>query len=119
MTEPVHLYYDAGCGPCTFFALTSRGLGRGRIAIFPLASPGADRELGRLPTDDRFGAFHLVYRDRILTGAAAVVPLVGLALGRPAERVARGAPPLRRGLERTYRWFWRYRRTRGCAAAAP
>ncbi len=116
MSAPVHLYFDSECGPCTLFARASAALGRGRIAALPLAGADADRELASMGTEARFGAFHLVGPSGTFTGEMGVVPLVGLALGRPAERVAKAAPPIRRGLEWTYRRFWRYRRLHGCAA---
>ena len=117
--EPTRLYFDARCGPCTLFARVSRVASRGRIEVRPLSGADADRELATLPPAERYGAFHLVGLGRTTTGEAAVVPLVGLALGAPAERVARGAPPVRRGLEWTYRRFWSYRRAHGCASGAP
>jgi hypothetical protein len=116
MPEAVRLYFDATCGPCTLFAGASLALGRGRIRLRPLTSAECEPRLARMDPEARYGAFHLVGSWSVSSGEAAVVPLVGLTLGRSAERIARGAPPLRLSLEWIYRWFWTYRRTRGCAA---
>jgi len=116
MSEPVRLYFDASCGPCTVFARVSGAMGRGRIRLGSLSGPEADRELGGMVSEERFGAFHLVGAAGITTGEEAVVPLVGLTFGRAAERVAVGVRPFRQLLQWTYRQFWSYRRERGCAA---
>ena len=116
-TGTVEMFYDAGCGPCTFLARVSRGFGHGRIEILPLAGPEADTLLGDLPSSERFGYFHLVAGARRLSGGEAVPALIGLVAGRTAERAVRRVGVFRRGVDRVYQAFWSYRRTRGCAAS--
>ncbi len=114
----VDLFYDAGCGPCTLWARASAGIAREGVRILALDSREADRALGSMPDTVRFSYFHLARGGRTLTGTDALPLLVGLVAGRTAERVVRRVGFVRRGLDRTYRAFWEYRRTRGCAAGA-
>jgi predicted DCC family thiol-disulfide oxidoreductase YuxK len=118
VSEPVHLYFDAACGPCTLFAQVARALGTGRVRLLPLGGTEAERELAEMGQQERDQAFHLVGAGHVQTGEAAVIPLVGLTFGERAERVARAVPPLRWGLVGTYRRFWRQRQLRGCATPA-
>jgi predicted DCC family thiol-disulfide oxidoreductase YuxK len=121
MTEPGYfaLFYDDGCGPCTFWARLSRGFGRGRIRIYSLDSPEAEGTLKSLPETDRYGSFHLSSPEHTWSGIGALPSLVGLVAGATAERVVERVSFLRRALDRTYASFWEYRRTRGCAVEPP
>lgn len=113
---PVRLFYDAGCGPCSFFAHVSRSAAHRKIAIFPLTGPEGDRWLGEMPEDRRYDSFHLAIGGRLLSAADALPSLVGLVAGRAAERTYRAATPIRRAGDRLYWRFWRARRAGRCAA---
>lgn len=116
MTQLAELFYDDRCGPCTLWARSFEGLSHGRLAILPLSSPSADRSLGDLPEEARYGAMHLIQGGRRSSGAQGVVPLVGMVLGATVQRVLEGAPLLGGGARSIYRRFWWYRRTHGCAS---
>jgi predicted DCC family thiol-disulfide oxidoreductase YuxK len=115
-TRPARLFYDGGCGPCTFFARASQGLGRGRIEIVPLASTDADRDLGALAPEVREGSFHLLSEDRLVSGENALVPWLSLAVGRTMAQGVAHVPPARWIVVQVYRRLWEHRRTHGCAA---
>jgi hypothetical protein len=120
MREPrarADLFYDRGCGPCTWFAHASRGLGGSRIRIAPLDGELADRELREMTEEVRYGAFQIAAEGQIYTGEAALPVWIGLVAGRTAEQVVDRVGVLRSAIARVYRSFWEYRRTRGCSAA--
>ncbi len=111
------LYYDDSCGPCRLLAHASEAVSRHRVVATPLDSPDAERALGALPRERRFGSAHLERAGELRSGDALTSPLVGLTLGASWEQVARRVPVVDRLLRRLYLGFWRYRRERGCAAA--
>ncbi len=108
------LFYDDGCGPCRLFARAAEAMSHHRLAAVPLDAPGAEPLLGRLDPGTRFGYAHLAAGDRLSTGEALTLPLLGLTLGPTWEEFARRVPRLGRYLEGLYRRFWAARRTRGC-----
>lgn len=112
---PARLYYDPGCGPCTFFAKVCQRAGRSKLAVLPYDGTSAEVELADLTEEVRYAYAHLLSRDHRSSGAEIMAPLVGLTLGSTAERVAH-VPQLDHGLRWIYDRFWNYRRTRGCAA---
>jgi len=112
------LYYDAGCGPCTFFARAASWASLQRLEPRPLDSPKADVDLARLTESTRFGYAHLADDTGRQSGADIMAPLIGLTLGGSGARVVRAAPPVDRSLRWLYDRFWMYRRTKGCAAEA-
>lgn len=109
------LYYDGGCGPCSFFARASLGLGRGRVEIIPLGDRQADPDLGGLSPEVRESSFHLKDRGRLVSGENAILPWVGVTLGPRIERGVARIPPTRYLLVRLYRRLWEARRRSGCA----
>jgi predicted DCC family thiol-disulfide oxidoreductase YuxK len=117
--SPAEMFYDAGCGPCTFFARVSQVSGHHRISIYPLAGVEADRVLTGMPEQRRYDSFHLSLNGSVLSATEALPALVGLVAGEAAERTYRAVSPVRRLGERVYWSFWRARRTKGCAAGTP
>lgn len=113
---PVSMYFDAGCGPCTFWAHLTRGLRPGRLDAFALDSPEADHTLVGLPPEIRHDYFHILEGGRLWTGPDAMPVWVGLFWGPSARRIAERVGPLDHSLRFVYNLFWEYRRTRGCAA---
>jgi predicted DCC family thiol-disulfide oxidoreductase YuxK len=114
--ETAYLFYDRGCGPCTWFARVSASVSRSPLRIESLDSPLADVVLGAMDSARRFDSFHLQDGSHVYSGADAFAPLVGLVGGPVAERTVRGVPPVRHLIQRVYTAFWEYRRARGCAA---
>lgn len=110
------LFYDSGCGPCTFFAQINQWASRSRLRALAYDGTEAAVALGDLDEETRFAYAHLVDARGRRTGAAIMKPLVGLVLGSTAERVVARVPPADLGLRWIYGRFWNYRRTRGCAA---
>lgn len=108
------LFYDDGCGPCRLFARAAEAMSHHRVAAVPLDAPDAEPLLGLLDPGTRFGYAHLAAGDRLSSGEALTLPLLGLTLGPTWEEVARRVPRLARSLERLYRRFWAVRRTGGC-----
>lgn len=109
------MYFDANCGPCTFFAHLTAGLSRSRLEVYPLDGPEADRALGSMAPQTRYGAFHIVEPGKTWTGPDAMPAWVGLVGGGSARWVAERARPVNRFLRLCYLRFWEYRRSRGCA----
>ncbi len=109
------LFYDAGCGPCTFFARVSQWASRSRLRSLPYDGEEARRVLADLDEERRFAFAHLVDARGRRSGSAIMTPLVALALGPQGERVAK-VPAIEHGLWWIYDRFWDYRKTRGCAA---
>jgi predicted DCC family thiol-disulfide oxidoreductase YuxK len=112
------MFFDASCGPCTFWARISAGLSRGLLEIHPLDGPEADRALAALSSDLRYGSFHIVEPGGTWSGPDAMPAWIGLMGGRSARRVAERSPPVNRLLRSLYNRFWEYRREKGCASAA-
>ncbi|MCI4319996.1 MAG: hypothetical protein L3K23_07700 [Thermoplasmata archaeon] len=112
----VAMFFDTGCGPCTFWARFTARVSRSALGVFPLSGPEADRQLSSLSTDDRYGAFHIVERGRTWTGPEAMPAWVGLVAGADARAFAEGCPPVNRALRAWYLRFWEYRQRHGCAA---
>jgi hypothetical protein len=110
------MFFDAGCGPCTFFAHVTAGLSRSNLEVHPLDGPEADRALQSLTPDTRYRYFHIVEPGRTWTGPDAMPAWVGLIGGKHARLIAEKAPPVSRLLRHLYDGFWEYRQTRGCAA---
>ncbi|MFI5418266.1 MAG: hypothetical protein ACHQ2Y_05145 [Candidatus Lutacidiplasmatales archaeon] len=109
------LYYDDGCGPCTFFARTVTWASHRRLDSIPLASPKADIELAGMSESARFDYAHLREESGLLSGADIMAPLVGLTFGKTGARMVRAAPPVDRSLRWLYHRFWAHRMSRGCA----
>ena len=110
------MFFDASCGPCTFFAHLTAGLSRSGIEVYPLDGPEADRALRSMSSETRYSYFHIVEPGKTWTGPDAMPAWVGLIGGNRARFVAENARPVNRLLRRFYHSFWEYRRARGCAA---
>ena len=115
-SAPARLFYDPGCGPCTFFARVSEWASHSRVRALPYDGPEAMNELGDLGEEFRYAYAHLVDAGGRRSGAGIMSPLVGLAFGSAAERVVSRVSPLDRSLDWLYTRFWNYRRTHGCGA---
>jgi predicted DCC family thiol-disulfide oxidoreductase YuxK len=113
------MFFDAHCGPCTFFARVTAGLSRTTVSVLPLDGPEADRVLGRMPDEVRFRSFHIVENGRTLSGPEAMPAWVGLVGGRSWRRVVERARPVRGLLRSGYLRAWEHRKALGCAAEAP
>jgi predicted DCC family thiol-disulfide oxidoreductase YuxK len=110
------MFYDASCGPCTFWARFTAGVSQVGVDAYPLDGPEADLELGSMAPELRYGYFHIVEPGRILTGPDAMPAWIGLLGGKPARALAERASPVKHLLRLGYNRFWEYRRSRGCAA---
>ena len=110
------LFYDTGCGPCTFFAKINQWASRSRLRAIPYDGEEAGSALGDLDDETRFAYAHVVDTGGRRSGPAIMIPLVGLVLGPTVERVVARVSPLGGGLRWIYDRFWNYRRTRGCAS---
>ncbi|MGH2678014.1 MAG: DCC1-like thiol-disulfide oxidoreductase family protein [Actinomycetota bacterium] len=90
MSEAV-LFYDARCPACRLFARLVLAVDtERRIRTAPLDSAEADRLLGGLPKDRRFGSYHIVVGDRVASGGSGIGPLLEQTrLLRPAGRLVR------------------------------
>lgn len=116
MAPGPRLFYDASCGPCTFWARLTAGLSSTGVEAFALDGPEGDRWLGSMTPELRYSYFHIVEAGRTFTGPEAMPAWIGLVGGKGARTVAERAPPVNRLLRLAYNRFWEYRRTRGCAA---
>jgi predicted DCC family thiol-disulfide oxidoreductase YuxK len=110
------MFFDASCGPCTFWARLTAGLSRSGLRIYALDGPQADRDLRSISSELRFGYFHITESGKIWTGPDAMPAWVGLIGGKRVRAVAERVPPVNRFLRIAYNHVWEYRRTRGCAA---
>lgn len=110
------LYYDASCGPCSWFARLVEWASRRRLRRSPLTSDRAEIDLAGLSESDRFGYAHLVRGARLESGSTILPGLVDLTFGSAAGRVVRAVPPIDLGMRWLYDRFWEHRRTKGCAA---
>lgn len=112
------LFFDSGCGPCTFWARATRGVARSRLTIHSLEGAEADRALRQLAPEQRFGYAHLVEGGRTRTGAELMPVWVGLIAGSSARTLAERAPPIRWALRAAYERLWRHRQRSGCGSTA-
>jgi predicted DCC family thiol-disulfide oxidoreductase YuxK len=110
------MFFDASCGPCTFWARFTSGLSRSGVGVYALDGPEADRALPTMAFETRYSYFHIVESGHTWTGPDAMPAWVGLVAGNGARTVAEKAPPVNYLLRAFYRRFWEYRRARGCAA---
>jgi len=110
------MFFDASCGPCTFWAHLTAGLSHSRLELHPLDGPEADRALQSISSEARYSYFHIVEPGKTWTGADAMPAWVGLVGGKRARSVAERASPVNRLLRLFYNSFWEYRRSRGCGA---
>lgn len=86
--EEAILFYDGACPVCRLTArLAVAADTERRLRTATLDSPDADRHLGRLSKDQRFGSFHLVVDGRLVSGGDAVGP--ALEVLRPVRPVGR------------------------------
>lgn len=115
--DPALLFYDGHCRACTLAArLVIAADTRKRVRSATLDSKEGDRRLGKLPKEERYGAFHLYRNGRVLSGPEAIGPLLELlpplrAAGRLLGRSkrARGASAwLYRALARRRRLIGRF-----------
>jgi len=113
--DGVSVFFDAGCGPCTFWARVTRALARSPVSVHPLDGREAERRLRDLAPDQRFGYAHVVEEGRVWTGADLMPAWVGILAGPTARRITERAPPIRWALRATYQRFWTYRRRKGCS----
>lgn len=101
------LLYDGRCGLCRRLARLVRRLDRRRnLVLLAFDDPDAKQELGRLPRERRYSAFHLVSPSgEILSGDQAVLPTLDLLRGgRELAAVLRRLPGGERAARATYRW---------------
>ena len=93
MAEAI-LFYDGACPVCRLTArLAVAADTERRLRTATLDSPDADRHLGHLSNEERFGSFHLVVDDRLVSGGEAVGPaLEQLRPMRPVGRFVRRSP---------------------------
>ena len=105
------LFYDAGCPGCRLFARIILAADRERrIRTAPLDSPEADRVLGGMPRERRYGSYHLVAGDRVASGGPGMGPLLEQAsLLRPVGRLVRRSGAARAVAAGVYRFAARYR----------
>jgi predicted DCC family thiol-disulfide oxidoreductase YuxK len=105
------LFYDEGCPACRLFArLVLAADTERRIRTAPLGSPEADRLLGDLPKEERYGSFHLVVGDRRISAGPGVGPLLEQArLTRPMGRLVRRSDLARRAAAGMYDLLSRHR----------
>jgi hypothetical protein len=84
------MYFDANCGPCTLFAHLTAGLSRSHLDLYPLDGPEADRALGSMSPETRYGAFHIVEPGNTWTGPDAMPPGSGWSVGAAPGGSPRG-----------------------------
>ena len=99
----VTLFYDAGCGVCSWLALRAvRGARARAVSAVPIDSPEAELPLGALSHEARWSSWHLLEEDGRLHsgGAAAPVLLRRLRYTRALVAPLEASPSL---TERLYR----------------
>ncbi|HEX2032429.1 MAG TPA: DCC1-like thiol-disulfide oxidoreductase family protein [Actinomycetota bacterium] len=103
MNEAI-LFYDGACPVCRLTArLAVAADTERRLRTATLDSPDADRHLGKLSKEDRFGSFHLVVEGRLISGGEAVGPtLEQLRRMRPVGRFIGRSPAARRAAAWAY-----------------
>jgi predicted DCC family thiol-disulfide oxidoreductase YuxK len=116
------LAYDAGCGPCSRFKAVVDFLdAKGTIGF---ASLKQAEEVGALETVDpslRYRSFHLIASgERALSGADALLPLVGLLLprGGVVSAALEAIPGCRRAVFLGYSALSRLHGSGACRTAA-
>lgn len=111
MMDEAILFYDGACPVCRLTArLAVAADTERRLRTATLDSPDADRHLGGLSTEERFGSFHLVVDGRLVSGGEAVGPaLEVLRPVRPVGRLIRRSPAARRAAARAYEFVSRNR----------
>jgi predicted DCC family thiol-disulfide oxidoreductase YuxK len=93
--EKAVVFYDRDCGLCVWSAehLRTWDGRRERLRFVPLRSPEADDVLGGIGPDRRSASWHLAIGDRVLSGGAALAPVLKLLPGgRPFAWLARSFP---------------------------
>lgn len=95
MSEAV-VFYDRDCGLCTWSAERLRAWDgpRERLRFVPLQSNEADRYLGEMDPERRFGSWHVAAGGEVISAGAGAVPVLkllpgGLPLAWLAERLPR------------------------------
>lgn len=104
MTSEAILFYDARCGACRVFVrlILAADTAR-RLRTAPLDSSEADRHLGPLTEQTRYGSFHLAVNGRVVSGGQAVGPLLELLPAlRPLGRLLGRSAGARRAAEALY-----------------
>jgi predicted DCC family thiol-disulfide oxidoreductase YuxK len=109
--EPATLFYDARCPACRMFArLVLAADTERRLRTAPLDSPAADRSLGDLPDEQRYGSYHLVVGNRRTGAGRGVGPLLEqVRLTRPLGRLIRRSPAAGRAATALYDLVARHR----------
>jgi predicted DCC family thiol-disulfide oxidoreductase YuxK len=102
--EGAVLFYDASCPACRLFArLILAADTERRIRTAPLSSAEADQLLGGLPTQERYGSYHLVADGRVTGGEAGMGPLLEhTRVLRPIGRLVRRSRLARRAAAAAY-----------------
>jgi predicted DCC family thiol-disulfide oxidoreductase YuxK len=105
------LFYDARCPGCRAFTHLVLWADTGRrLRSAPLDSPEADRVLGHLSKERRYGSFHLYSEGRLWSGGEAVGPtLERVGPVRPVGRLIRRSPAASRLATAMYRFAARHR----------
>jgi predicted DCC family thiol-disulfide oxidoreductase YuxK len=111
VTEDGVLFYDGRCPGCRAFTHLILWADTGRhLRSAPLDSPEADRVLGHLSKEQRYGSFHLFSEGRLWSGGEAVGPtLEWLAPIRPVGRFIRRSPAASRVATAMYAFAARHR----------
>jgi predicted DCC family thiol-disulfide oxidoreductase YuxK len=116
------LAYDAACGPCSRFKAVVDFLdGRGLIEFASLRQAEEAGELESVAPSLRYASFHLIVRGRrVLSGADALLPLVGLLLprGGTVSRALEAIPGCRRAVSFGYSTISRLHHAGTCGTAA-
>jgi predicted DCC family thiol-disulfide oxidoreductase YuxK len=99
----VTLFYDAGCGVCSWLALrTLRAAPEHTVRVCPIDSPEAEPHLGMLGHEARWATWHILGEDGRLRsgGDAAPVLLEQFPHTRPLVLLLRALPRVTRGMYR-------------------
>jgi predicted DCC family thiol-disulfide oxidoreductase YuxK len=105
------LFYDARCPGCRAFAhlILWADTGR-RLRSAPLDSPEADRILGHLSKEQRYGSFHLFSEGTLWSGGDAIGPtLERLSSMGAVGRFLRRSPAASRAATAVYGFAARHR----------
>jgi predicted DCC family thiol-disulfide oxidoreductase YuxK len=115
------LAYDAACGPCSRFKAVVDFLdGRGLIEFASLRQADEAGALESVAPSLRYASFHLIRGGRVLSGANALLPLVGLLLpgGGAVSRVLEAVPGCSRAISFGYSTLSRLHYAGACGTAA-
>jgi predicted DCC family thiol-disulfide oxidoreductase YuxK len=116
------LAYDAACGPCSRFKAVVDFLdARGLIEFLSLRQAEEAGALESVAPSLRYDSFHLVAPGkRALSGAEALLPLVGLLLpgGKAISRVLEAIPGSGRAISFGYSTVSRLHYAGACGTAA-